>query len=76
MQRHSLVLFSLLFSLVCSAYVTADVYKTVDKNGRVTYTDVPPANTDAKPIELKSVNTIPGTQVTPTTSIGTPSDAN
>ncbi len=31
----------------------------VDKNGRVTYTDVPPENSTAKPVELKSINSIP-----------------
>lgn len=67
MPRRSLVLISLLLSLALSAYTSAEVYKTVDKNGRVTYTDVPPANTEAKPIELKSINSIPAATVTPPT---------
>jgi hypothetical protein len=58
MPRRSLVIISLLLSLVCST-ASAEVYKTVDKHGRVTYTDVPPANTEAKPIELKTINSIP-----------------
>jgi hypothetical protein len=52
-------LFGLILSLLSSSYVTAEIYKTVDKNGRITYSDVPPPNTDAKPIELKSINTTP-----------------
>lgn len=42
-----------------TAFVAADIYKTVDKNGHVTYTDTPPPNTNAKPVELKSLNTTP-----------------
>ena len=48
-----------LFSLGCALCVSAEVYKTVDKNGHVTYTDVPPADNQGKPVELKSINTLP-----------------
>jgi len=44
---------------LAAAMAQADIYKTVDKNGRVTYTDVPPANSDAKPVELKHINSTP-----------------
>lgn len=53
--------------LVFSNLATAEIYKTVDKNGRVTYTDVPPANTEAKPLELKAINSLPTPAVIPNT---------
>ncbi len=59
MSRNLLITSSLLLSLFLSCGSTAEIYKTVDKNGRVTYTDVPPANTEAKPIELKAINNLP-----------------
>lgn len=37
--------------------LTADVYKTVDENGNVTYTDRPPAD-GSKPIELAPISVI------------------
>lgn len=57
-MRRMLCLFASLI-LLLSVEAMAEVYKTVDKNGRVTYTDVPPADTNAKPIELKSINSLP-----------------
>lgn len=45
----------------------AEIYKTVDKNGRITYTDVPPANTEAKPVELKAINSLPTPAAIPNT---------
>lgn len=57
MPRHLLIAASLI--LVLSSLASAEIYKTIDKNGRVTYTDVPPANTEAKPLELKSINSLP-----------------
>lgn len=59
MRRLLLSIVTLLLSLN-TAYVVAEIYKTVDKNGHVTYTDTPPPNTSAKPVELKSLNTTPG----------------
>ena len=56
----------LTLSLLASTYAAAaEIYKTVDKDGRVTYSDTPPVNTNAKPIELKSINTTPPPIVTP-----------
>jgi hypothetical protein len=60
----------LTFSLLVSTYAAAEIYKTVDKDGRVTYSDTPPVNnTNAKPIELKSINTTPSLIVTPNSTV-------
>jgi len=59
MPRHSLIAASLILCFISSSLSAAEIYKTVDKNGRVTYTDVPPANTEAKPVELKTLNSLP-----------------
>ena len=71
MPRHLLIATSLLLSLGLSSLATAEIYKTVDKNGRITYTDVPPANTEAKPLELKTINSLPSPAVIPNTSPST-----
>lgn len=63
MPRTLLITSGLLISLLWATTANAEVYKTVDKNGRVTYTDVPPADTNAKPIELKTINNIPAPAV-------------
>ena len=65
MHRNLYVVTSLVVGILISLVSYAEVYKTVDKNGRVTYTDVPPENTSAKPIELKSINSIPAPPVVP-----------
>jgi hypothetical protein len=70
-----LTLISALASLILSSYATAEIYKTVDKNGRITYTDIPPANTNAKPVELKSLNTTPPPTAMPS-GTGTTSENN
>lgn len=49
----------LILSLSLSLPVNGEIFKTVDKNGRVVYTDVPPANSNAKAIELPTLNTLP-----------------
>jgi len=59
MHRNLYFVTTLVFGMLLSSASLAEVYKTVDKNGRVTYTDVPPADTSAKPVELKSINSIP-----------------
>lgn len=53
---------SFLMVLVLLAQVSAaDVYKTVDKDGNIKYTDTP--RTDkAEKIELREINTVPGAQ--------------
>lgn len=71
MPRYLVVAASLILAL--SSFATAEIYKTVDKKGRITYTDVPPANTEAKPVELKHINTLPTPEAIPFTS---PSNSN
>lgn len=39
--------------------MAADVYKTVDEDGNVTFTDSPPQNKPAEKIKLKELNTQP-----------------
>jgi hypothetical protein len=68
MPRHTLIASSLILSLTLSSLAIAEIYKTVDKNGRITYTDVPPANTEAKPLELKTINSLPSPAAIPNTS--------
>jgi len=53
---------SFLMVLVLLAQVSAaDVYKTVDKDGNIKYTDTP-RNDKAEKIELREINTVPGAQ--------------
>ncbi|HSC67930.1 MAG TPA: DUF4124 domain-containing protein [Cellvibrio sp.] len=54
----------LIIILLLTQAVAADVYKTVDKNGRVIYTDKP-QNGKAEKIELRETNTVPGAQPLP-----------
>jgi hypothetical protein len=68
MPRHLLIASSLIFSLTLSSLAIAEIYKTVDKNGRITYTDVPPANTEIKPVQLKPINSLPTPAAIPITS--------
>ncbi len=73
MPHHLLIAASLILTL--SSFATAEIYKTVDKNGHITYTDVPPANTEAKPLELKTINSLPTPTAMPNTGpINTPSN--
>ncbi len=69
MPRTLLITSGLLISLLWATATSAEVYKTVDKNGRVTYTDVPPADTTAKPIDLKTINSIPAPAAIPTDNL-------
>jgi hypothetical protein len=52
------LLLSLSLSLTCSL-AAADVYKTVDKNGKVVYTDKPDGKQPAELVKLPPVNTLP-----------------
>lgn len=74
MFRHSFTISCAIISLSFSLFVSAEVYKTVDKNGRVTYTDIPPADTAAKPIELKTINSIPAPTAIPTDNLNRPNN--
>lgn len=44
--------------LLCAAQAPAEIYKTVDKNGNVVYTDNPPTD-DAEAVKLRAINTLP-----------------
>lgn len=48
-------------SFLCLAEV--DVYKIVDETGRVTYTDMPPADKMADQLELPQINQLPNPQI-------------
>jgi hypothetical protein len=49
---------SLFFLMLIAPWAIADVYKTVDKYGRVIYTDKP-ASEKAEKLELRDINTLP-----------------
>lgn len=56
---------TLLILLIMMAYpAVADVYKTVDKDGHVIYSDSP-ASDKAEKVQLREINTVPETQVMP-----------
>lgn len=59
-MRLVIALIALLLVSVCSA----EVYKTVDKNGNIVYSDSPKSG-KAEKVELRELNTVPST---PTTS--------
>lgn len=59
---------SVTLCLTIATAATAEVYKTVDKQGRVTYTDLPPADTQAKVVELPHINSLPPTESTESVS--------
>ena len=64
MSRTRLIFMTLTLIFLCTFQAAADIYKTVDKNGRTVYTDLPPADTTAKALELQKINTVPKTEVT------------
>ncbi|WP_049631059.1 DUF4124 domain-containing protein [Cellvibrio sp. pealriver] len=51
-------LFVVLLCVLIAPWTLADVYKTVDKDGRVIYTDKPKSD-KAEKIELREINTVP-----------------
>lgn len=58
----------ILFCLVIMApWAMADIYKTVDKDGRTVYTDKPTTE-NAEKVELREINTLPGAQLVPPSS--------
>ncbi len=54
----------LMLLIVVAPWGLADVYKTVDKDGRIIYTDKPQTE-NAQKIELRELNTVPGVQPVP-----------
>lgn len=63
--------FFLLCLVLIAPWGIADVYKSVDKNGRVIYTDNP-KDDKAQKMELREINTVPSA---PPTSQSTPADS-
>lgn len=57
----------LLCLVLFAPWVVADVYKTVDKNGRVIYTDKPKSE-NAEKLKLREINTVPGAEPLPQSS--------
>lgn len=55
---------SLAIAATCATVAVADVYKVVDENGRITYTDAPPKGQRAEKVDIKDSNTLPRTRVT------------
>jgi hypothetical protein len=53
-----------LLGLGIASLTAAEVYKVVDENGRVTYTDAPAKGQTAEKLELKETNSVPRTRVT------------
>lgn len=47
-----------------AATLSAEIYRVVDENGRVTYTDTPPENRRAEKVQLKEPNTVPPAVIT------------
>lgn len=56
-------LLPLLVCLLSTSALADDVYKTVDKDGKVTFTDSP-ANENVEKVEIKDTNTLPATKIT------------
>lgn len=57
----------LLCLVLIAPWVVADVYKTVDKDGRTVYTDKPKTE-NAEKLQLREINTVPGAQPLPNSS--------
>ncbi len=57
----------LVIMVLLSQVVVADVYKTVDKDGNIKYTDKP-STEKAEKLELREINTVPGAQPLPQSS--------
>jgi len=51
--------------IICCQVSTADIYKTVDKNGNPVFTNLPNPNSNAKVIDIKPTNTVPSTPQLP-----------
>ena len=57
----------LMVIMLLAQVATADVYKTVDKDGNIKYTDKP-STEKAEKVELREINTVPGAQPLPQSS--------
>lgn len=58
-MRNRFLLLCCSLSLLIYPIANAEIYKTVDKKGHTVYTDLPPANSSAKAVELPNLNTLP-----------------
>jgi len=56
-----------LLLLLLAPLAMAEIYKTVDKDGRTVYTDKPKTE-NAEKVELRGINTVPGAQPLPYSS--------
>jgi hypothetical protein len=54
----------LVIMVLLAQVAAADVYKTVDKDGNIKYTDKPQAD-KAEKVELREINTVPGAEPLP-----------
>lgn len=69
MHRFLLLALALLISLPA----TAAIYRHVDKDGKVYFTDQPPEDAAAEPVELSPINRLPAPKAgRPATTPGTP----
>ena len=59
MRTHSILVLLFAAILACPPSMAAEVYKTIDEDGNVTFTDSPPKNMPAEKIKLKETNTQP-----------------
>lgn len=57
----------LILVMLLAQVVDADVYKTVDKDGNIKYTDKP-STEKAEKLELREINTVPGAEPLPESS--------
>lgn len=58
LQKTSAAIFTLFFSLVAHPSFAQDIYKTVDENGNVTYSDSP-VKENSKKLDLPEINSQP-----------------
>ena len=61
--------------VLAAPMAAAQVYKVVDKDGKVTYTDKPPASNADAPMTLPPLNTQPGMQLPPPREEAQPPEA-
>ncbi len=59
MNRRRAVIFLGIMLIVISAKLFAEVFKTIDENGKVTYTDSPAVEKKADVVEISNTNTQP-----------------
>jgi hypothetical protein len=69
-RNHTMRLIAFFVIALLALPVTAQVYRYVDKDGVVHYTDKPPSR-DAKPVELPPLHTVPALEVAPQQGVRT-----